>query len=1079
MRRILRCYLLWVTGFLLFYFDSVAQSTTITGTVVSVHDQAPLPGVTVAVKGQTKGTVTDAEGKFTLSVSPADILIFSFIGMETLEQQVGASTEFNITLTESLESLGEIVIVGYGTQKRTNLTGAVSTVDKKVLASRPITDVARGLQGTIPGVTITTNTGQIGDNPTIRLRGITGSLGNTTGAAPLVLVDNVEVPNLQFVNPEDIESISVLKDAASASIYGARGAFGVILITTKKGKKGEPTVSYSNNFSWSTPTTTPEVAPGPEGAEMALMANRRRTNTTNPIGAVGMSIDEIGIEKMREWQATYGGQDLGPEMVLDRDFEIRDGRLYFYRTWDPRDLFLRKWTPQQKHDLTVSGGTDNTSYYFGVGYLSQMGVLKTNPDEFSRYSLNLGVTTAVNKWLDTRAKVLYNKTTLTRPFYFSTDTYDPWFAVTRWPAFYPYGTYEGLPFRNTINEVTQAQMNDTERTMTRLSLGTTLKPVKGLTIDIDYTYDNLNYHENQTGGSISALNFWSAGPAFKYEPYTDVAYNRVQYNSDWSNRNVGKAFATYVKDISEHSFKIIAGGDVETFEYWYQMSQKRNLMDPEMGEIDAATGDQFVDGERNKWTTLGFFGRLNYSFKDKFLFEVNGRYDGSSRLSPDEKWALFTSASAGYVITEEPFMAFSESVLSFLKIRGSWGSIGNQNSSTENIYRVMNNSNSNWLVNGQNRPTVATPGALPASLTWETVSTIDLGLDSRFFNDQLGFTFDWYQRTTSDMHSAGVSLPATFGTTAPRRNYGEMQTTGWELALDYKHTFNNDFNISVTGMLSDFTEKITKFANTTKGINSNYEGKTIGEIWGYETDRFFRDDDFVDNGAGKMVLADGIPSQALYETNGWFFYGPGDIKYKDLNGDGVINYGSRTVDDHGDMKVIGNTTPRYQYGMRVDADWKGFDFSIFFQGVAKRDMWASGPIFVPGFRAGELLWFDHQRDYWTPENQDAFYPRPTDQGQSNDAMNFLPQTKYLLDMSYLRMKNVTFGYSLPRSLTSRIHLQRVRLYFSGENLLTSDNLSIPIDPEINYTTPGLNDPTTFGRVYPYRKTFSFGLQVNL
>ncbi|RDV13246.1 TonB-dependent receptor [Pontibacter diazotrophicus] len=1068
-----------------------AQSKTITGRITASEDGIALPGVSVVVRGTANGTSADVDGRYSIQAAPGEVLVFSYIGMLAQEHTVGDGNTIDVALSPDNKTLSEVVVVGYGTQKRANLTGAVSTVDTKVLESRPITDVARGLQGTTPGLTITTASGAIGQNPDIRLRGMAGTLSNSSGAQPLILVDNVEISSLQMVNPEDIESISVLKDAASASIYGARGAFGVILITTKTGKRNSPAkVSYSNNFSWSAPTTTPEIAPAADGAEVAFRALQRTNPSTNVFGVVGMYIDQTSITKMREWEAQYGGQDLGEEMVLGRDFEIRDGRLFFYRSWDPGEVFMRDWTPQQKHDVSVSGGSEKTNYYLGLGYLGQEGVLKVNPDEFNRYNLNVGVNTTVTDWFDARAKVLYTKSEFTRPFYFSSETYDPWYYLYRWPAVYPYGTYEGHPFRSAITEVQQAKMNNEASSMARMNIGGTLRPFEGLTIDADYTYTYNNSHEHQTGGVLSAYNFWATGADLTYAPYSSPAFNRVQYNSDWSNRSVGKAFATYVKDLGDHSFKVIAGGDAEVYEYWYQMSQKRNLMDPNRGEIDLATGDQFVDGARNKWATLGAFGRLNYSFRDKFLLEFNGRYDGASRLSPTKKWAFFPSMSAGYVISEEPFMEFSKPVLSFLKFRGSWGSIGNQNANLGDIYRLMSPTTSNWLVGGVNMITAGTPGAFPYSLTWETASTLDFGLDSRFLNDKIAVTFDWYKRTISDMHSPGVTLPSTFGTSVPKRNYGELQTTGWELAVDFNHSFGNGLNFNATGTLSDFQEKVTKYENTILGlpnpigaINRNYyEGMVLGEIWGYETDRFFTKDDFVLDADGNPVLEngsyvlnDGVPSQALYES-GWFLYGPGDVKYKDLNGDGVIDYGSQTVDDHGDMKKIGNSTPRYQYGLRLGADWKGFDLSMFVQGVGKRDFWANGPIFIPGYRPGEA-WYAHQLDYWTPENPNAFYPRPTDAGMSNSSRNFLPQTKYLLDLSYMRMKNVTFGYSLPTALTEKVKIERLRVYVSGENLFEFDKLGdMPIDPEVNYTSSGLNDPNTFGRVYPYRRTFSFGLQ---
>lgn len=1075
---------------LVFFFlgamtQSFAQENEVTGQVFD-ESGIPIPGVSVYQKGTTVGSTTNFDGEFIIEISGTDpVLVFSYVGFQTQEIPVDGRSTIQVTMSSDVQDLEEVVVVGYGVQKRANLTGAVSTVDAEVLEARPITDVGRGLQGTAPGLTITAPSGEIGENPTIKLRGNIGTLGTGGGAEPLILVDNVEVPNLNMINPQDIESVSVLKDAASASIYGARGAWGVILITTKKGKRGEdPTVSYSNNFAWSTPTTTPDIAPAAEGAEMALAAARRIDPGTNSFGIIGMNYDETAIERMREWEELYGGQDLGPEMVEGRDFEIRDGGVYWYRPWDAREMFVREWAPQQKHDLSVSGGSEKTNYYLGLGYLGQEGVLKANPDEFNRYNVNLSVNSSITEWFDARANFLYSNSTKTKPFIFNREVYDEWYYVTRWHRTYPYGTFDGEPFRSALVEVGQGNLNEETNSLARLTLGSTFRLMEGLTIDADYTHDRNNGHEHQVGGRLSAINFWDGFDEisdFKSIQYSNPAYDRVQYNSSWSTRNTAKAFSTYVHEFDDHGIKVIAGGDLEEYEYWFHSSQRRQLMDPDMGEIDLATGDQFVDGARDKWSTLGAFARINYSFKDKVLLEFNGRYDGSSRLSNEDKWAFFPSMSAGYVLTEESFMDFAKPSLSFLKIRGSWGEIGNQNANLRNVYRILSSYNSNWLINGSNPVTAGTPGALPASLTWETVTTLDLGFDARFFNNRLGLNFDWYRRTVSDMHSAGVTLPNTFGTGSPTRNYGELQTTGWELAVDFKQSFNNGFNLTATATLSDFIEEITQYANTTRSVpnattvfnNTFYEGMILGEIWGYETDRFFTEDDFTADGS----LREGIPSQEIFEE-GWFEYGPGDIKYKDLNGDGVIDYGSGTVDDPGDRRVIGNSTPRYQYSFRLGADWKGFDLSIFMQGVGKRDMWADGPVVIPGYRYNEA-WYAHQTDYWTPDNPGAFYPRPTPQLQSNNAKNFLPQTKYLMDMSYLRMKNITLGYTLPTDLSEKLDLDRFRIYLSGENLFEFDNLHVPVDPEINYTPAGMSSGITFGRVYPIQRSLSMGIQVSL
>ncbi|RXF68805.1 SusC/RagA family TonB-linked outer membrane protein [Arcticibacter tournemirensis] len=1055
----------------------MAQQKTVTGRVTSADDGSPLPGVSVKVRGTSAGASTDVDGRFSIKVSSGQVLVFSFVGSVPQERTVGKDNVINVRLSSDSKTLNEVVVVGYGTQKKANLTGSVSTVDTKVLQARPITDVARGLQGAVPGLTITTPSGDLGKNPSIRLRGLRGSL-NGSGAQPLILLDNVEIESLQLVNPDDIESISVLKDAASTSIYGTRAAWGVVLITTKSGKKGAPNkISYTNNFSWSNPISTPTIANAADGAEFALSALQRANPNVWQPGVVGMYIDTTAIRKMREWEQMYGNQELSDEMVMGRDFEVRGGKLFFYRPWDAGKMYMRDWTPQQNHNITVSGGSEKTTYNIGLGYLNQDGILKVNPDEFDRYNISTSINTTVSDFMDVRGKLVYSNTNLTAPFAFSSATYGPWYYLYRWPRFYPYGTYEGEPFRSAVTEVAQASMSANKTGFTRVQIGTTLRPFGGLTIDGDYTYSSTNGHYNTVGGGTHGWDFWSGWPQSPSTNYQSASYDYTLFSSNWSDVNTGKLYGTYVKDIGEHSFKAILGGDIEYYKYNSQSSRRNTLLDPEVGAIAGAIGDQNVGGGNTHWSTMGAFGRINYTFKDRYLLELNGRFDGSSRFPKNRLWGFFPSVSAGYIISEEEFMKPIQPVLSFFKIRGSYGSLGNQDVGSYAFIPTMSTSGSGWWIGNMNQVTISTPTVVQRSLTWETVTTLDFGIDTRFFKNELGITFDWYQRKTTDMLSAGVTLPSSFGATSPRRNYGEMETKGWELAIDYSHEFDNGFRINLSGSLSDFQDRITKYANTTQTVTGNYEGKKYGEIWGFETDRYFTEDDFDGKDANnKWILKPGIASQSKYET-ATFLYGPGDIKYKDLDGNGVINNGANTVDDHGDLKVIGNTTPRYQYGFRLGGSWKGIDFDAFFQGVGKRDFWASGPVFVPGWNPAEAS-FDYQMDYWTPERTNAYYPRPTNQGQSNNSLNFLTQSKYLLNMAYLRAKNISVGYTLPKHVTSKVKIDKLRFYVSGENLFTISSVGIPIDPEIDYTADQ-SDLASFGRVYPYRKTMSFGVQLTL
>lgn len=1051
------------------------SSITIKGKVTD-ESGLPMPGVSVRIQNTTKGVFTDVDGAFTLTANRGQVVVFSSIGAIQQEVTVGKSALMNVILKGDNRKLDDVVIVGYGTQRKANLTGAVTTVDVgKTLNSRPISDIGRGLQGTVPGLTITSSSGDLGRNPAIRLRGMTGSLNSPGGAQPLILVDNVEIPSLQMVNPQDVESISVLKDAASTSIYGARAAWGVILITTKSGKKGAPSlVNYTNNFSWSQPTTMPKIAGAAAGAEAMFAAYLRQEPNKVSFATLGMGFDREGIEKMKQWEKDYGGKELDDSMVLGRDFEIKNGALYFYRPWDVGKKYMKDWTMMQKHDLSFSGGGEKTNYNLSLGYLNQSGVLKFKTDKFQRYNATLSVNSAVKDWLDVRGKIMTNQSIFETPMSYSGTQLGPWYYLYRWPVIYPYGTYKGKPFRSALTEAQQAKMDETKSSFNRVQIGATLKPLKDLTIDVDYTYSATNTHFRTVGGPTAGINFWANPTQLNYfDNYQDVTWDRVRYVSTWNEWNTGRAFATYKKDFGNHHFKAIAGTDVDLYRNWMQSSERRTLIDANLGEIQLATGDQLVDGRRGSWATNGYFARINYDYKNKFLLEINGRYDGSSRFPRNDLYGFFPSASVGYVLTEEKFMDFAKPVVSFFKIRGSYGSLGNQNVGDYQFIPTMSTPNSGWIIGNTNQITVSTPELVSRTLTWETVTTTDIGLDARFFNNALGITFDWYNRTTSDMLGAGATLPSSFGGASPKQNFGEMQTKGWELAIDYNHTLDNGLRFNILATLSDFQETLTKFSSATKPVNGFYQGKTIGEIWGYQTDRMFQESDF-DKVGGVWKQKSGADQVLLGGTLPWFYFQPGDIKYVDRNGDGKLSPGANSLDDYGDLMVIGNSTPRYQYGIRLGADWKGIDFSVFIQGVGKREIWPSGPLFIPGF--GTDSWYEHHLDYWTPTNTDAYYPQPTFTAGSNVTRNFQRQSRYLLNMAYTRLKNISLGYTLPVNLSNRAHIKQARIYVSGENLFTWDNLKIPLDPEIDYT-PEQTDASAFGRTYPFRKEISFGLQL--
>ncbi len=1080
-----------------------AQKRTLTGTVRDKVTGETLTGVTIIEKGTTNGTVTDLSGNFTISVEPESVLVVSFIGMISKEVKPGRSVKIAIDLESSVQEVDEVVVVGYGTQKKANLTGAVSTVNvEKNLESRPVTDVGRALQGSTPGLMITTTSGAIGGSPNIKIRGMVSTIGGGSGN-PLIMVDNVEVPNLSYVNPDDIESISVLKDASTTAIYGARAAFGAVLITTKKGSKdGKVKVSYSNNFSWATPTDVPEHTRADLNLQYSYdQRNALETTPTWEFGQVGYFYNPDVIKKVKDWIDTYGdGKGLGREMVEGRDFDYRTNGAgaYFYRPWDIYDIYYKDWTPQQTHNVTVNGGTDKTQYSISAGSLKQDGVLKLFDDSYKRLNTSGYISTDVNKWLTVRARYMYSKTKELNPFSYTGATYDPMYYLYRWHQVTPYGTYKDQEFRGGVGEMKAARPIVDEANYSRYTLGATLRLAKGLTADFDYTYSQTIGSNHTVGGYVNGVDFWNRSATQTYEDvtkvYTSANYDYVQRATSKNLRNTTNAYMTYEKTLGDHVFKAMGGTNVEDYNYLYFVAKRMGVYDFDKPELNLAGGDQSVNSNHSWWSVAGFFGRLNYSFKDKYLFEANGRYDGTSKFGSTKRWGFYPSASAAWRVTEEPWMEPVKSVLSSWKLRGSYGEVGNQDVLLNAFISTLSVTNplalGNYWLRGNNFvPYIsAAPALVDPFITWETVATLDIGTDARFFNEKVGVTADWYQRKTLDIHSPGEVVPSTVGAPAARRNFGELTNKGYEIAIDVNHTFSNGLHLSVTGQFTDNKIVVSKYQspNDPNNASTYYQGKELGEIWGYKTDGLFQKEDFVwENGAIKQTIlpngqssntmAPGVASQYILES-GKFHYGPGDVKFQDLNGDSIINFGANTVGDPGDRTVIGSTNPRYQYGFRLDADWKGFDLGIFFQGVGKRSLWATGNMVLPGYYAAEAN-YAHTLDYWTPENTGAFYPRPMEYSQVAK-WNYVPNDRYLVNAAYLRLKNLSVGYTIPKKLLSKVNISKLRFYCNGENLFEFDKMGdIPIDPEIDWTTQTSADSRSFGRSYPYRRTVSFGMQL--
>lgn len=1049
--------LLCLTGF--------AYGQTITGEIIDKSSRSPVAAATITGTKSKKSVVSDADGKFKIELDGDKMIEISYVGYTTQSVSVTTAASYTIELEPSNSSLDQVVVVAYGTQKKGNLTGAVTTVDvSKTMQSRPVNDPTKALQGVVPGLTITYSNGGLTAGPGINIRGI----GSVSGSSrPLIMVDNVETSDLSIINPNDIESISVLKDAASTSIYGARAAFGVILIKTKSGRKNQKTsVVYSNNFSWNKPTTLPDFSdPVPELT--ALNEASQRSNITNP-ELFGMRLAKLR-DGIANWQQKYANNRKSNEMVEGEDFEfdLAENRMYFYRVWDAKGIMLKDYTNEMQQNLSIRGGSEKIGYYMSFGYSNEGGIMKMNPDDVKKYNITASVNAAVTPWMDADVKMLYRNFKYEYPFQY----YDYWYYFWRWGTYFPYGTYNGNYFRHTPAYLAQANTNDVIDNYNRIDLGATFKLLKNLNVRVDYTIGRDNVMRHETGGPITVYNFWAAG----YPPLTNVAtvdQDRTSYGSGRYLVNTLNAYATYNKTFfNDHNLKVIVGANAEQNENLNFTAERRVLLDPDKGELGLATGDQFASGSHSKNSYAGYFGRINYDYMGKYLLELNGRYDGSSQFSAEDRWAFFSSFSAGYRISEEKFMDPLKPWLSDMKFRVSYGSVGNQDVGGNYYLPTMSNSAASWITPGSGTrvQTIGAPIAVAQSLTWETVKTLDLGTDIRLFDNKLGITFDYYERNTEGM-LINTSVPATFGATGPRVNGGNMRNRGWELSIDGNYNVTRDLNLYGLITLADNKAVITKWDNPSKLITQNYEGKVWGEIWGFETDGYFTSAEDVTKS----------PSQVAMQ-NGNFVYGVGDVKYKDRNGDNLINGGGMSAANPGDLKVIGNSTPRYQYSARLGGTYKGFDLDIFIQGVGKRDFWGTGNVAIPLYQGADIL-YAHQLDYWTPNNPNAKYPRPYIgnnatklSGLPTSGNNFYPQTKYLQNLAYCRLKNITLGYTLPTALVTRYKIQKLRIYVSGQNLAEIADVGLPLDPEI---TDG-GTLNFLGRTFPFERNFSFGLQLTL
>lgn len=1059
-------------------------TNTISGVVKDANGN-PIIGANVMEKGTTRGIVTDIDGKFTLKVAPGATIVVSYLGYGT--QTLKATSSMDVVLKEDNALLDEVVVVGYGQQKKANLTGAVSVVDvDKALDGKPQMDVAKSLQGIVPGLSVINSQGGINAQPTITIRGV-GTLSNSEVSDPLIIVDGVPIDDLSLVNPQDIASVSVLKDAASTSIYGSRAAFGVILITTKGGSKTDKvSVNYSNNFAWSTPSILADYADAPSQMQAMIDVYARDGKEAE---LFGMYMKDL-LPYAKAWQEQNDGRiteygELRPfqswDNVGDYYLDPATGKGLYYADFDMVDIMYRDWTPSQSHNVNINGTSGKTTYYMSFGYDTKEGVLAMNPDKLKRYNVNLNVSSKITDWLQVGGRFAYTDRTYVSP----NTRRNIYQYMWRWNSFFePLGTINGEDLRNTAAYLRQAGDRESQTNYVRMTGFLKADVIKGLSVNADYTFNVKNGNVDEVGLPVYGYNSWGSIAEPSY-------FDSSSYLLQESSKNHSYAlnvYANYEFSFDKHNFNVMLGGNAEGGEYSRHSSKRQDVLNPDQPEFNLTTGQQVVTGAHTHWATAGYFGRINYNWNEIWLLELNGRLDGSSRFPSHSRWGFFPSGSVGYRFSQEKYFEPLTSVISNGKLRASFGEIGNEavgsNMFVSTIGRVSD-SNVYWLDADGNRLTMYnTPKLVSETLTWERIQTLDIGLDLGFFNNELNIGFDWYQRNTLDMLAPGQVLPDVLGTTEPYTNAGSLRTRGWELNLGWNHRFG-DVEVYVNGNVSDFKTVVTKWNNQTGILSDYFTGKVYGDIYGFETDRFFTKDDFVYDSEGNRIgYAKGVADQDKLVGSGNFIYGPGDVKYKDLNGDGVINGGDGTKNNMGDLKVIGNSTPRFQYGFRLGGAWKGFDIDMYFQGVGKWNEWSIGQFALPFATGGGI--YENQMDYWTEDNQDAFWPRlwqgsgvkGTVSGIAEGAYNFYPQSKYLIDRSYLRFKNLTVGYTLPQDLTKKWYIQKLRVYFTADNLCELiNNNHAPIDPEINTSEVSGHLYGTWGRVAPITRTVSCGLQV--
>ena len=1099
-KSLVKVLMLWAVMLL---FPLMASAQTQFGGKVLDPNGDPLIGASVMVKGTSTGFITDVDGSFSMKGVhfPATVVV-SYIGYQDKEIVLtGNETQpFVIALEADRNVLDETVVVGYASMKRRDLVGAVDQVGSEVIGNRANANLARSLQGEIAGLNITVHDSKPSHNGSFNVRG-TSSIG--AGGTSLVLIDGVE-GDLSMVNPQDVESVSVLKDASSTAVYGARGAFGVILVTTKNAKKGTPVINYNGSLTVNRRTVMYDgITDSNEWLDWWITAYNGYYNGSkallNHIDSKAPYSQAIYDEIMRR-----KGTDL-PK--VEESYDVPNFGYAYYDCHDWFKEFYRDYHWTTEHNISVSGGNENTDYYVSGRLYDSQGVYKVGDERYKKYNLRAKGSLKIRPWMK-----LTNNMSFTIDNTYLPTTYND-NSVTRYMQ---HCVQPMAPLRNPDGSWTPAAGVSGYASMyekTSFITDNYLYLRDKVDLDIDIIKDVLKFQVDysfnytaRTRGSVHVPVVYSKEPGVMITTTTSKTVSWMDQMDADTRYQAANAYATFSPKLGEkHSLTTLLGYNVEWSNY-------KTITATRVGFTSDKPSFKLMDGEAtitaggNEWAYLGAFFRVNYGFLGRYLLEVSGRYDGSSKFPSNSRWGFFPSASIGWRVSEEPFMEWSRDWLNNLKFRASAGSMGNGNVSPYLYTSEMSVAKATDVVLGGNLPSYTSVASIvPYSLTWETATTYDAGVDFDLFNSRLSGSFDYYVRKTTDMYTAGATLPGVFGGAVPKGNNAELRTNGWELSLQWRDQFvlaGKPFTYSIKGTLWDSMSTVTKFAGNdgkTFGTIANlinnmgqpqyYEGMQIGEMWGYTVLGLFKDQADIDASA----------KQSLKQSSDKVTR-PGHVKFADLDGNGVIDYNGFTLEDHGDFSIIGNSTPRYRFGLNLSGNWNGIGLSVFLQGVGKRD-WYPGPdcgyfwgkysrpffYFIPTIHAQDNPNVAKMNDDFSEcLNYDtAYWPRlttyMTNGGTSKtDVMN-IPNTRYMQNAAYLRVKNIQLDYTFNQKVCSALGLTGLKVYVNGENLFTFTPLhkwGPNLDPEgidggdTDFGSSGIN-----GNTYPIFKLVTCGVNI--